>query len=60
MTAEPARSIERMGFKRWYERQLLESHAWLVTCILSAFAICAALELVGVRFTTVAGLVTLF
>ena len=31
---EPARSIGRLGFKRWYERQLIESHAWLITCFL--------------------------
>ena len=60
MTAEPARSIEKMGFKRWYERQLLESHAWLVSCILCALAVCAVLELVGLRVSSVAGLVTLF
>ena len=60
MTAEPARSIEKLGFKRWYERQLLESHAWLVSCILCALAVCAVLELVGLRISSGAGLVTLF
>lgn len=60
MTAEPARSIEKMGFRRWYERQLLESHAWLVSCILCALAICAVLELVGFRVNSLASLVTLF
>ena len=59
MTGEPARSIEKLGFKRWYERQLLESHAWLVTCILSALAICAVLELVGLRVSNLASIVTL-
>jgi hypothetical protein len=49
MSAEPARSIEKLGFKRWYERQLLESHAWLVTAILCSLAICAVLEVVGWR-----------
>lgn len=28
-----------MSFRRWYERQLLESHAWLVSCILCAVAV---------------------
>jgi len=60
MTAEPARSIEKLGFKRWYERQLLESHAWLVSCILCALAVCAVLELVGLRVSSAAGVVTLF
>jgi hypothetical protein len=44
MTAEPARSIDKLGFRRWYERQLLESHAWLVTCLLCAFAALALIE----------------
>jgi hypothetical protein len=59
MTAEPARSIEKLGFKRWYERQLIESHAWLVSCILCGLAICAVLELVGLRVTSVASIATL-
>ena len=54
---EPARSIERLGFQRWYERQLLESHAWLVTCILCALAIAATLEVTGFRLTSFAGFV---
>jgi hypothetical protein len=54
---EPARSIERLGFKRWYERQLLESHAWLVSCILCALAIAATLEVTGFRLTSFAGFV---
>ena len=36
---EPARSIGKLGFRRWYERQLIESHAWLITCFLCALAI---------------------
>ena len=60
MTAEPARSIAKLGFKRWYERQLLESHAWLVSCILCALVVCAVLELVGLRISSAGGLVTLF
>ena len=31
---EPARSIGRLGFRKWYERRLIESHAWLVTALL--------------------------
>ena len=52
---EPASSIERLGFKRWYERQLIESHAWLVSCILCALAIAATLEVTGFRLTSFAG-----
>ena len=41
----PIRGIARLGFKRWYERQLIESHVWLVTCLLCGFAMAATLEL---------------
>jgi hypothetical protein len=41
---EPARSIGKLGFRRWYERQLIESHAWLITSFLCALAIAASLE----------------
>jgi hypothetical protein len=44
MTAEPARSIERLGFRRWYERQLIECHLWLVTCLLCALAALALID----------------
>ncbi len=41
---EPAASIGKLGFRRWYERQLLEGHAWLVTCVLCMLAVTAVLE----------------
>jgi hypothetical protein len=46
---EPARSIGRLGFRRWYERRLIESHAWLVSCFLCALGIAASLEGVSLR-----------
>ena len=45
---EPARSIGQLGFRRWYERQLIEAHAWLVTALLVAIVIAVALE--GISF----------
>jgi hypothetical protein len=45
---EPADSIGRLGFKRWYERQLIESHVYLVTAFLCAVLIATCLE--GVDF----------
>jgi hypothetical protein len=33
---EPARSIARLGFQKWYERRLIEAHAWLLTALLCA------------------------
>ena len=44
---EPAHSIARLGFRRWYERQLFESFAWLTTCILSGVVFAAIIEFVG-------------
>jgi hypothetical protein len=41
---EPARSIGKLGFRKWYERRLIESHAWLITCFLCALGIAASLE----------------
>lgn len=49
MPIETARSIRKLGFKRWYERQLIESHAWLVTCLLCGIAIAASLEMVNFK-----------
>lgn len=36
-----------LGFHRWYERQLLESHAYLITGFLSLIALFAGVEQVG-------------
>ncbi|HYD56310.1 MAG TPA: hypothetical protein VEB41_05340 [Burkholderiales bacterium] len=49
MPIEAARSIAKLGFKRWYERQLIESHAWLITVLLCGIAIAATLEMVNFR-----------
>lgn len=36
--------IRRLGFRKWYERELLESHAHLALTILCALALLAAME----------------
>ena len=39
---EPAAGIRKLGFKRWFERQLIESHVYLVTvflCLILVFAV---------------------
>jgi hypothetical protein len=46
---ELAEGIRKIGFRRWHERQLLESHLYLVTSLLSAIAVFAALESVSSR-----------
>jgi recombinational DNA repair protein (RecF pathway) len=63
-------AIERVGFRRWYERELLSSHAHLVLALLSAVAMLASLEafsgaspaekLMDIAFMIVSGAVTLW
>ena len=43
-------SLDRIrtdGFRRWYERQLIECHAWLVTWFLGLIVLVAGLEMAG-------------
>ena len=39
-----AEGIRRFGFRRWYERQLIESHVYFVTAFLSLIVVVAGLE----------------
>jgi hypothetical protein len=39
-----AQDIGRLGFRRWYERQLVESHAYLVTAFLALILLLAGYE----------------
>lgn len=41
---DPAGAIGKLGFRRWYERQLYACHGWLVASLLSAFGLLALLE----------------
>jgi hypothetical protein len=41
---EPADSIARLGFARWYERRLIEAHVWLVSGFACMIAIPACIE----------------
>jgi hypothetical protein len=36
--------LRRLGFRRWYERQLIESHAYLVTAFLALILLLAGME----------------
>jgi hypothetical protein len=36
--------IRRLGFRRWYERQLIESHAYLATAFLALILLLAGIE----------------
>ena len=39
-----AEGIRKIGFRRWYERQLIETHFYLVSCILCLILVLACLE----------------
>ena len=41
---EPADSIGRLGFARWYERRLIEGHAWFISGFACMIAIAACFE----------------
>lgn len=44
-----ADAIRKRGFRRWYERQLIEGHLWLVTGFLAMIMMAIALETVEFR-----------
>lgn len=46
---EPADSIRRLGFERWYERRLIEAHAWFITVVFCLIAIAACVEELSFR-----------
>ena len=46
---EPADSIGRLGFARWYERRLIEGHAWFVSAFICVIAIAACAEELNFR-----------
>ena len=46
---EPADSISRLGFSRWYERRLIEAHAWFVSAFVCTVAIAACMEELSFR-----------
>lgn len=39
--------IRTEGFRRWYERQLIECHAWLLSWFLGLIVLISGVELVG-------------
>lgn len=45
---DPSASIRKIGFRKWYERQLIDCHLALVTCFLSGIVVAALLESVNV------------
>lgn len=41
--------IHRIGFRRWYERQLIHGHLWLAACFLAIVLCASGLELLSSR-----------
>jgi hypothetical protein len=52
--------IRTEGFRRWYERQLIECHAWLVSWFLGVIVLVSGLELSGAGATRPSGIALLF
>jgi len=50
---EPADSIRRLGFARWYERRLIEGHAWFISGFICIVAIAACVEELSFRGSVV-------
>lgn len=46
---EPGDSIARLGFARWYERRLIEAHAWFISAFVCIVAIAACAEELAFR-----------
>lgn len=47
-------TIERLrkhGYRKWYERQLIESHLYLVTLVLALIVMVAGMEMLSLRRT---------
>jgi hypothetical protein len=55
----PAEGISKLGFRRWYERQLIESHAYLVTGFLCLILIAASFEGFSIREMSASSFITL-
>jgi hypothetical protein len=46
--------IRKLGFRKWYERQLVEGHLYLVTMILALIAMAAGYEVISIEKTAFA------
>ena len=49
---ELSEGIRRIGFRRWYERQLIESHLYLISGFLCLITVLASLEEFNLRTPT--------
>ena len=49
MSVDAAEGIRKVGFRRWYERQLIESHAYLITGLLATILVLGSVESLSLR-----------
>ncbi|NPC56606.1 hypothetical protein [Caenimonas soli] len=47
MNSRMAEGVGRVGFRKWYERELLSSHAYLVLAFLSVIGLIGSMEAFG-------------
>lgn len=45
----PAEGIRKLGFRSWYERELIEGHVYLAACVLSMVVVALCLEQIDWR-----------
>ncbi len=48
MTTQELAHLKRLGFRRWYERQLIDSHVALVLALLAVVLVACGFELVAI------------
>lgn len=46
---DPTSSIRKLGFRKWYERELIKCHGALVTCFLCGITVAAMFERVSLK-----------
>lgn len=56
-------AIGKLGYRRWYERQLIEAHVWLAVCVLGMVGLFGGIESVDMKssaLTSAMGLLLAF
>lgn len=56
---DAAGAIEKLGFRRWYERQLIEAHVWLVVCLLGMIGLFGGIESLDAKAPALTSILTL-
>lgn len=53
------KSMKRVNFVRWHERQLFGSFAWLVSCLMCGFLFFAVIEFVALKASGIFSIIVL-